>query len=98
MGERQPPDPSGVVWVFHGSGGQFASGVFSARETAEEWIAMHRLSGLLTLYPVDQGAYEWAIANGYFKPYRADQTEAVFIQKFSCGAHHHHYENGVRVA
>ena len=39
------------VWVFQGPRAQFASGVFSSQERAEEWIALHRLSGLLTRYP-----------------------------------------------
>lgn len=27
------------VWIFHGTGAQFASGAFSTLERAEEWIA-----------------------------------------------------------
>ena len=86
------------VWVFHGNGGQHASGVFSTQEKAEDWISIHSLSGLLTRYPLDTGAYDWAVEQRHLKLNRADQTSARFIQRFSNGTVHHHYEDGVRVA
>jgi hypothetical protein len=85
------------VYVFNG-GGTFPSGVFSTRSTAEEWIAMHRLSGTLTKSPVDLGAYDWAVSEGYFKPKRDDQKTADFIQRFACGHEHYHYDDGSRRA
>jgi len=85
------------VWVFHGSGAQFASGVFSSKERAETWIADHRLSGLLTRYPLDEGAYQWAISQGTFKPKRDDEKTAAFIERFADGSVHYHYEAGIRV-
>jgi hypothetical protein len=48
-------------WVFNGGGGRFPSGVFSTREKAEAWINQHGLSGVLTKYPLDEGAWDWAI-------------------------------------
>lgn len=42
--------------------------MFSSLDAAEEWIKRHALSGTITLYRVDVGAYGWEIANGYFKP------------------------------
>jgi hypothetical protein len=86
------------VWVFHGSGGQYTSGVFSTRDNAEDWIATRGLSGLLTRYPLDLGAYDWAVEQGHFEPRREDQISAKFIQRFSDGSVHHHYKDGVRVA
>ena len=84
------------VWVFHGPRAQFASGVFSSQERAEEWIALHRLSGLLTRYPLDEGSYQWAVAQGTFKPKRDDQKAASFIERFADGSVHHHYGAGTR--
>jgi hypothetical protein len=81
------------VWVFNGRG-QFPSGVFSARATAEAWIAAYRLTGCLTKYPLDMGAYEWAVSDGYFKPKRDDQNTPRFIGAFACGREHYHYEDG----
>jgi hypothetical protein len=83
------------VWVFNGVGGTFPAAVFSSRKKAEAWIALHRLSGTLTLYPIDEPDYEWAIDRGYFKPNRVDQSAAPFIQRFSpASQEHHHYEAG----
>ena len=83
------------VWVFNGDGGTCPSAVFSSRTKAEEWIARHRLDGMLTLYPVDEPIYEWAIAQGCFTPKREEQSSARFIQRFSSAyQEHYHYTSG----
>ena len=46
------------VWVFHGAGGRFASGVFASQAQAEEFIHRYRLTGCLTNYPVGISAYD----------------------------------------
>ena len=84
------------VWIFHGPHPQFASGVFANQERAEEWVALHQLSGLLTRYPLDEGAYQWAVSEGTFKPKRDDQKTASFIARFADSSVHHHYEAGTR--
>lgn len=83
------------VWVFNG-GGTFSSAVFTSKELAREWIASHKLTGVLTKYPLNVGVYEWAIARGAFKPTRPDQSQPRFIARFS-SAHleHYHYEAGI---
>lgn len=81
---------SQFVWVFNG-GGAFPSGVFSTRETAEAWINKHGLTGVLTKYPLDEGAWDWAVREGHFKPHREDQKTPRFIQRFACGQEHYHY-------
>ncbi len=83
------------VWVFHGAGGRFTSGVFSTKENAEDWIEKHKLTGILTLYPLDQGAYDWAITNKSFKPQKKAHYTPFFIQKFSSASQNHfHYFEG----
>ena len=89
------------IYVFNGSTDpprpslSFPGGVFSSREKAEEWIAKHRLSGLLTAYPLDHGVYDWNIAHGFFNPKRDDQRTAEFIGRYSSAyTGHWHYENG----
>ncbi len=80
------------VWVFNGNGARFPSAVFSSREKAEAWITAHDLSGTLTRYPLDQGVYEWTIAQGYFTPTREQHRTAAFIQSFSSAyQEHYHY-------
>lgn len=84
-----------TVWVFNGANARLASGAFSSREKAEAWIALHGLTGLLTEYPLDSGAYDWAVQHGSFRPKRPDQSTAGFIGAFT-NPHlqHFHYEDG----
>ncbi|MBI1281300.1 MAG: hypothetical protein GC179_24445 [Anaerolineaceae bacterium] len=83
------------VWLFNGTNAQFPSGIFSSRERAEEWIQKHRLSGILTKYPVDISVYDWAIENGLFRVKDEEKKTANFIQRFSSASQeHYHYENG----
>src|SRR4051812_25975129 len=70
------------VWVFNG-GGNVPAAVFTTRDLAEAWIALHGLTGVLTKYPLDVGVYEWAIDCGAFKPKRPDQSAPHFIERFS---------------
>ena len=82
------------VWVFNG-GGNFPSAVFTSRDLAEAWISKHRLTGVLTNYPLDVGVYEWAIARGMFKPKRPEHSEPQFIGQFtSASQDHYHYAGG----
>lgn len=81
------------VWVFHGMGGRFTSGVFTTREKAEAWITKHVLTGILTRYPLDISAYDWALETGTFRVKKPEQTSAEFIQKFtSASQEHYHYD------
>jgi hypothetical protein len=87
----------GGVWVFQAPlSGRFAGGAFSSRDDAEAWIERHGLSGVLTLYPVDEGVYDWAIEDGLFSPKKLHESEAAFIVSFTTASqpHHHHYEDG----
>jgi hypothetical protein len=85
------------VWVFSGSKRHFPGGVFTTREIADVWVAKNRLTGTLTRYPADVGAYEWAIGNGMFRPRKRHESEAEFIGGFSdAGMEHYHYEDGER--
>ena len=85
-----------VVWIFNGNNSNFPSGVFTNRELAEIWISTNNLSGILTLYPLDQGVYDWAIPNGLFQPKKEIENKPEFIQRFSSASQeHYHYENGI---
>ena len=86
------------VWVFNGDKARFPSGVFSSIEKAESWIAVEKLSGTLTMYRVDVSAYQWSVENGEFKPKNDRQKQPSFIQNFTGGSEHYHYELGERVA
>ncbi len=85
------------IWVFHGEAAQFASGVFSTKAKAEDWITRHQLTGILTCYPVDTGVYQWAIDRQYFQPHKEYQCSPRFIGRFtSASQEHEHYANGKR--
>lgn len=82
------------VWVFNGDGARLPSAVFASRESAERWIADNSLSGMLTAYPLDTSAYDWAIEKGYFTPKKPIRAE--FIAGFtSAYQEHYHYVRGV---
>ncbi len=82
------------IWVFVGES-KGVGGVFKTVEKASEWIAHHALSGLLTEYPVDSGAYDWAVARGMFRPTKDDHRSSQFIGSFvSAKMRHHHFEHG----
>jgi hypothetical protein len=90
-------EPSALLtaWVFNGSRANFPASVFSNRELAEAWILKHRLTGTLTRYPIDQGAYDWSIERGHFTPKKQEHTSPEFIQDFGCASfEHYHYEDG----
>lgn len=84
------------VWIFNGSNSRFPSGVFLSKSLAKEWIQYNKLTGVLTLYPVNISVYDWAIKNGLFVPSSEEQKTPEFVQKFSSGSQeHYHFENGV---
>jgi hypothetical protein len=89
--------PADRVWVFNDAKDNFPGGIFTDLDRAERWIGEHSLSGTLTAYPVNTGAYDWAIAEGIFRPSRPHQTSPEFIGRFtSASMNHHHYEDGRR--
>ena len=84
------------IWVFVGENSRFPSGLFVSFEVGKEWVALHKLSGVLTKYPLNEGAYDWAIANGLFLPKKPEHYSPMFIGKFTCaGMDHFHFEDGV---
>ena len=84
-----------MPWIFNGSNSRFCSGVFSSKENAENYIKKYNLSGLLTLYPLDESAYDWAINNNFFSPSKDTEKTVEFIQSFTSSSQEHfHYENG----
>lgn len=87
-------DPESRVWVFNGARASFPAAVFSTRALAEAWIAEHRLSGVLTAYPLDQSVYDWVREKGFFKKEISDP--ALLAGFSSAHQEHYHYDDGVR--
>ena len=87
--------PKTTVWVFNGEGANLPSAVFSSKERAESWIERHRLSGVLTEYPVDEAVYDHIVRSGKWVPKRDDQRSPEFIGTFnSAYLRHDHYVRG----
>lgn len=83
-----------TVWVFKAPRATFPGAVFSDPRRAREWIAEHRLTGILTAYPLDEGVYDWATRQGLFRSDRP--AEAGFIGSFtSAHQEHYHFTDGV---
>ena len=83
------------IWVFYGANGRFASGVFTSRDAAEQWIRKYKLTGVLTKYPLDEGVFDWAIKVGHFNVKKESQNLASFIQNFTSASQDHiRFQNG----
>ena len=83
------------MYVFIGEESHFPAGIFTTLENAEGWIKKYSLTGILNIYPVDIGLYDWAIAKDFFTVKNDYQKESRFIQRFTCASmEHFHYENG----
>ncbi|WP_244212667.1 DUF7710 domain-containing protein [Rahnella woolbedingensis] len=81
--------------MFNGAMARFPSALFSSLGDAESWIRRNKLTGVLTKYPVDKSAYDWAVENDFFIPKEGKQKSSDFIGGFTCAAmEHYHYENG----
>lgn len=87
------------VWVFMASKAQFCGGVFESEEQARSAIVKHRLSGVLTVYPLGMLSFDWAVQNGYFKPPRSGRpVDAELIGSYVSARHEHfHFENGAEI-
>lgn len=91
-------DDQVFIWVFVGEL-KTPGAVFSDLALAEQWIAKWSLSGLLTRYPLNTGAYDWAVAHQRFSPKKPEHTSGEFVGSFvGAWMEHHHYENGMRRA
>lgn len=84
-----------MVWVFVGDTARLPSAVFSTLERAQAWIARHRISGLVTQYPLDVPVIDWAVAQGVYSPKPGDEHDTWKIQTFTSAAQrHYHYVDG----
>lgn len=80
------------VYVFHGTGSMFCNAVFTSLQNAEGWIAGHTLTGLLTVYYLDDPGYEREKREGVLPSYVAG---AEAIQRYVSGKDHYHFFYGV---
>jgi hypothetical protein len=93
---RSRARPAPTVWIFHGERARFASGVFPNAAAALEWVAQHRLTGVITEYPVGVGAYDAAVREDRFRTSREHHGTPDHIAGFSPGLGHIHVSDGCR--
>ncbi|MBY0261362.1 MAG: hypothetical protein K2Q20_03415 [Phycisphaerales bacterium] len=88
------------VFVFHGAGSRFANAVFSSKVSAEAWITLHGLTGLLTEYEVDSPAFDRRMKDGTLprnmrESLVSGEATGAFAQCYADGARHSHYFHGL---
>lgn len=83
------------VWVFHGQEAQFASAVFAAEAEGLAWAARHRVTGVLSKYPVGDGCYDVAVREGRFRASKDYHGTPDHVERFGPGLDHVHVRNGV---
>ena len=84
-----------TVWIFQGEGARFAAGVFDTEAEGLAWAGRHGLTGLLTEYPVGDGCYDIATADGHFRPTRPHHGSPEHVGQFSPGwTRHVHLREG----
>ena len=84
------------VYIFHGTNAQFAASVYSSFELAELDIKLKKMSGLLSIYPLNETIYDYCVRKELFDA--KDKTTGAFIQNFtSAYLEHHHYKHGNRL-
>ena len=89
------------VWIFHQQGARLAGGAFEDVASAEAWISEHKLTGLLTAYPLGEGCFDWAQRTGRTgmsdEKLKVRCTDPAFIGSFTTASQEHfHYEDGKR--
>ena len=83
------------IYVFNGNNSVFPSGLFAEYELAVNWIKSNKLSGVLNVYPVNIGLYDWAIENNFLEIKNENQKTPNFIGRFTCASvEHYHFDNG----
>ncbi len=90
-----------LVWVFHAHGSHYAGGVWPDVASAERCIAKHRLTGVLTAYPLGECCFDWAVrkrCTGMKVGILEEKSrDPAFIGSFTCPAQEHvSYEDGKR--
>jgi hypothetical protein len=84
------------VWIFHGQGAPFASGVFADKDSGVAWIARHGVTGILTEYPVGHGTYDLALADGSITQSNPQHATPAHIARFGPRGDHEHFRDGVQ--
>ena len=90
-----------TVWVFNSVRSQYSGEIFERIDEAELWIKEHRLTGVLTKYPINSGVLGWAEEHNLtnIKPEKLQQNkkDPIFVGGFTTASmEHYHYKDGIK--
>lgn len=93
--------PENCIWIFIGEGGRFPGAAFNKLADAEAWVLSHKLTGMISAMPINQGLFDWALENDALnmKPETLNEKsrDPKFIGTCTTGSlEHYHYEDGLR--
>jgi hypothetical protein len=81
------------VWIYNAPRAMFPCAVFDTKQKAIEWIFENKISGCLTLYPINKSVYDWAIEIQFFVPKKPEHFTPKYIGSFTSAAlEHYHFE------
>jgi hypothetical protein len=88
--------PGTNLWVFTPNGRCFPAGIWTSREAADKWISEVGADGVLSVYILNESAYE---SNVRFEHLRLDlgkldRRSAEYKRTFTTAVDHFHYEGG----
>ena len=91
MGNR----PKEHVYIFHGDNARFTTSVYASLEQADVDIKSKQMSGMLTIYPLNETVYDYCVREKLYV--KKENISSQFIQGFtSAYLEHYHYKDGCR--
>jgi hypothetical protein len=84
------------IWVFTPYGRYFPAGIWTTRDAAEKWISEVSADGMLSVYILDESAYESNVRFGHLRLDlgKLDRRSAECKRTFTTAVDHFHYEQG----
>ena len=84
-----------------GEGGCFPAAAFTKFEDADAWVAKHRLTGMLSVMPLNQGLFDWAVENDVLnlKPEKLEiksKDPSFIVNCATASLDHYHYKKGIK--
>ncbi len=91
-GDQRSPIRS-TVWILHGDGARYASGVFDTVDAGLAWAAEHQVTGILAEYATG-GAYDDVDSESRCTPSTAQHGTADHVAACGPGLRHFHLTDG----
>jgi hypothetical protein len=79
-----------TVWVVNAEGSGLPCGIFTTEERAREFVGRYGFPCTLSEFPLDESAFEHAIARGFFSPRSDGERSPWFVSQFTPRLQHFH--------